>query len=82
MILLAGKGKGVWPRYLRGDSPWGMKSPILSSPFVMTALTLVFAVLGAVIGWALSAPVYMLLGPAVAVSVVTARSAACSASCG
>ncbi len=36
----------------------------------MTAITLGVAVMGAVLGWALSAPVYVLLGPAVLVSLV------------
>ena len=40
-----------------------------SSKFVLTLITLLVGVVGAVIGWAVSAPVFMLLGPAVAVTI-------------
>ncbi len=46
-----------------------MQAKLLTSSLKETALTVAVGAIGALVGWALSAPVYMLLGPAVAVSL-------------
>ncbi|MEP5730024.1 MAG: AbrB family transcriptional regulator [Sulfitobacter sp.] len=46
-----------------------MTRPKATVSLIQTLMTLGVGVLGAVVGWALSAPVFMLLGPAVAVSL-------------
>ena len=53
----------------RDDSQKIMRWPQLTYSPIVTVLTLAVAALGAGIAWALSAPIYMLLGPAVAVSM-------------
>lgn len=53
----------------RGDSDLPMTGSIYSGPWGRTGLTLLVACVGAVLAWMLRAPIYLLTGPAVAVSV-------------
>ena len=47
-----------------------MRWPTPSEPPAVTVITLAVACLGALVGWVVSAPVYILIGPAVAVSLL------------
>ena len=47
-----------------------MRWPTPSEPPTVTVITLAVACLGALVGWVISAPVYILIGPAVAVSLL------------
>lgn len=59
----------LWLCKGRGGSPLSMLKSAMTSPVGRTVLTLVIAGAGAALAWAVRAPVYMLTGPAAAVSL-------------
>ena len=71
MTALLTKSKGHWPLANPNDSNANMRWPNLSLSPKDTAVTLVVGALGAAMAWALSMPVYMLLGPVIAVSLIS-----------
>ena len=58
-----------WLRKGRGDSELPMNTNFRSTPWGATLLTLAVACAGAGLGWLVHAPIYLLTGPAVAVSL-------------
>lgn len=56
----------------------GMRWPSLNAHPLETLLTLAIGAVGAVVGWALNAPVFMLLGPAVAVTLAALGGLRCA----
>lgn len=58
-----------WLRKGRGDSGLPMNTNFRSTPWGATLLTLAVACVGAALGWIVHAPIYLLTGPALAVSL-------------
>ncbi len=58
-----------WLCKRRGDSDLAMNGVLNSTPWGRTLLTLAVACAGAALAWMIHAPIYLLTGPAVAVSI-------------